>query len=105
MGMFVIRIQLTDANNYRELHKAMAARGFSTLIKMSDGKRYKMPHAEYFFQDATSTTEEVHTKAQAALAAVEDENAIAFTCKVETIIASNLKQPDIGSILLQLSSS
>lgn len=92
MGMFVVRIQLTDANNYRELHKAMSAKGFSTLIKMDDGKLYKMPYAEYFCEDSAGI-EEVHTRAKEVLSEIGDEDAITFTCKVEFILASNLKQP------------
>ncbi|MAY71033.1 MAG: hypothetical protein CME82_06225 [Halomonas sp.] len=49
MPKFVVRVELRRASseNYEELHEKMQRRGFNREIVGQDGKRYRLPDAEY----------------------------------------------------------
>ena len=58
MAQFVTRVELHSATeaDYVKLHREMEARGFSRTIPSSDGKRYQLPTAEYWFEGAFALT-------------------------------------------------
>lgn len=49
MAKFTTRVELHDADDddYDELHKSMAAKGFIRTITSDDGDTYRLPPAEY----------------------------------------------------------
>ena len=49
MAKFTTRVELHDGDDddYSNLHKYMREEGFSRTIEGSDGKRYRLPTAEY----------------------------------------------------------
>lgn len=51
MANFVIRVELHNATskNYEDLAKNLAAIGIVDTIFGSDGRRYKLPPAEYYY--------------------------------------------------------
>ena len=68
MSTFTTRVQLNgdpSEAEYESLHKEMHRRGFSRFIQSTDGKWYRLPHAEYN-RNAEATCEQVRTDASAA---------------------------------------
>jgi hypothetical protein len=49
MALFMARIELHNATyqDYANLHAYMAAEGYGTTIRGSDGQTYQLPPAEY----------------------------------------------------------
>jgi hypothetical protein len=49
MSMFTVRVELHSATwqDYTNLAKDLAVKGITDVITADDGKRYKMPPAEY----------------------------------------------------------
>jgi hypothetical protein len=54
MSDYLVRVELHGASyaHYEQLHKAMAAHGFSRQIRGGDGKNYALPTAEYVISTA-----------------------------------------------------
>ena len=59
---FLVRVQLTNCENYDEFHELMEKAGFSRSIEDLGGKLRKLPDATYFFSDQPEKTvaREVH---------------------------------------------
>lgn len=78
MTSYTTRIVLygyPTADDYKKLHAAMAARGFSDEIASDDGTVYKMPDAEYDYS-GNATITQVYNAAKAAADSVWTNNAI-----------------------------
>lgn len=77
MNNFIIRVLLhnADANDYLKLQQKLAALGAVDVILASDGKRYKLPPAEYVY----SGNESAEVVRQVC---VNTANAIGKTCAV-----------------------
>jgi hypothetical protein len=80
MARFTVRVELHDATweQYVELHKHMAAEGFTNVIASDDGVRYELPPAEYNFE-GNSTKDQVLAKARNAAAKVVRAYAVLVT--------------------------
>lgn len=80
MAGFTTRVELhgADWSDYENLHKKMAAQGFSRTITADDGKRYWLPPAEYNYEAAT-TRADVLAKARAAASQVKNSFAVIVT--------------------------
>ncbi|MDT8923775.1 hypothetical protein RBE51_13225 [Pseudomonas taiwanensis] len=61
---FLVRVQLTNCENYDDFHYLMEKSGFSRSIEDLGGKPRKLPDATYFFSDQPEKTraKEVHAK-------------------------------------------
>lgn len=61
MAMFTIRVELHDATwqDYNDLAKRLAQHGIIDVITADNGKRYKLPPAEYNFV-GNATVQQVH---------------------------------------------
>ena len=68
MAWFITRVELHDANyqDYTALHVYMAAEGYTTTIRASDGKTYQLPPAEYHL-DGACTRAQALEKAKCAV--------------------------------------
>jgi len=66
---YLVRVELHGASysDYENLHRAMAARGFSRTLRGSDGALYQLPTAEYVI-DTTQASDAVRSQAGAAAA-------------------------------------
>jgi hypothetical protein len=62
------RVELHDANyqDYTNLHAYMAAEGYTTTIRGSDGKTYQLPPAEYHLDGAYSRDQALEKAKRAA---------------------------------------
>jgi len=72
VSSYLVRVKLHQANyqDYENLHRAMAARGFGQAIRAGDGTTYALPTAEY----VTSTSQngdQVRVQAKAAANSTE----------------------------------
>jgi hypothetical protein len=71
MPKFTTRVELHDADDdgddYKTLHKAMRAEGFSRFITNSTGKKFRLPTAEYN-RTADITKQQVLASAKQAAA-------------------------------------
>jgi len=79
MARFTVRVELHNANSehYAQLHKKMAAQGFSDIIS-ADGRRYRLPPAEYNF-DGNATRDQILQKAKVAAGSVITKFAVLVT--------------------------
>lgn len=53
---FLVRVQLTNCENYDDFHEVMEASGFSRSIEDLGGKLRRLPDATYFFSDQPENT-------------------------------------------------
>jgi hypothetical protein len=69
MSTFITRVELHHATeaDYERLHSAMAQQGYARTIMSDDGRRYRLPWAEYCAV-ANWTLEEARTAAANAAA-------------------------------------
>ena len=79
MARFTVRVELHNASreHYEQLHKKMTAHGFSDVISV-DGRRYRLPPAEYNFV-GSATRDQVLEKAKAAARSVVEKFAVFVT--------------------------
>ncbi|MVN76908.1 hypothetical protein GO988_11290 [Hymenobacter sp. HMF4947] len=66
----VVLHRIDDSEDYTDLHSQMESRGFSRIIVGSDGRRYRLPPAEYVLVSDTLNRENVKKLAEAAVAEV-----------------------------------
>ncbi|HTV30492.1 MAG TPA: hypothetical protein VMF32_22295 [Xanthobacteraceae bacterium] len=80
MSWFVTRVELHDASrsDYTQLHEAMRKQGFTLDIVGSDGTRYSLPPAEYYY-DGTVSRGDVIGKAKKAAESVKTPFAVIVT--------------------------
>lgn len=80
MSRFTTRVELHKANeeDYKTLHEAMRAEGFSRLIGDREGKKYRLPTAEYN-RDAELTKQQVLNSAKRAAAKTSRSASIIVT--------------------------
>jgi hypothetical protein len=74
MANFMTRVELNGSptwQDYENLHAAMKRAGFSRLIAGSDGKIYRLPHAQYS-RTTHLTLQDVRDQAHAAARSVWD---------------------------------
>ncbi len=80
MANFTVRVELHQAlwSDYETLHAAMEQKGFSRIITADDGRRYRLPLAEY---DAKGnlTSQQVLGIAQTAANTTGKANSILVT--------------------------
>ena len=69
MALFITRVELHDATiqDYVNLHTHMATEGYSTTIRGSDGRTYRLPPAEYHLDAACSRDQALERAKRAAL--------------------------------------
>lgn len=81
MSAFTTRVELhgyPSAEDYEQLHQAMATAGFERTIKGSDGKWYHLPTAEYSIS-CNYTGEQVRSMAASAAATTGKKYSILVT--------------------------
>ena len=68
MAKFTTRILLENGteSDYEQLHTAMERAGFSRFIKSDDGRKFRMPWAEYNFDGSASLDQVLETANLAA---------------------------------------
>lgn len=66
MADFTVRVELHGAgpDEYERLHQAMAERGFQRFPTGGDGKRWRLPSAEYFFDGSALSSDQVRDLAK-----------------------------------------
>jgi len=81
MSSFTVRVELNNPGpgDYDDLHKKMAAAGFSKIIISNDGKKYHLPDAEYNYESESTSTEQVLDKAYAVAKAVQGSPRVLVT--------------------------
>lgn len=59
MARFTIRVQLrnADIDDYKNLNEKMKMKGFFKRISSSDGKKYRLPEAEYIYDNDKTRSE------------------------------------------------
>jgi hypothetical protein len=80
MANFTVRVELHQAqwSDYEKLHAAMEGKGFSRLISSDDGRRFRLPWAEYNGK-GNLTSEQVLGVAQTAANTTGKANSILVT--------------------------
>ena len=83
MAQFIVRVELHDGtrDDYTRMHQLLAAQGIVDIITSSDGKRYKLPPAEYTYV-GNATIDQVRATCQQAAAKVVQSYAVLVTQSV-----------------------
>lgn len=82
MSNFSVRVEILGyptAQQYEQLHAYMEGAGFSRFIVSDDGRRFKLPPAEYDFSSTSLNAEGVRQRAAAAVAWVSTCNRVYVT--------------------------
>lgn len=81
MASFTVRVELhrADADEYEMLHQEMAAKGFRRTISSGNGKRYKLPDAEYNYTSGNESRNDVLVKAYNTASSVKPHPAVLVT--------------------------
>jgi hypothetical protein len=81
MPRFTTRVELHGASedDYKRLHAAMEARGFSRQIESTDGTSYWLPTAEYNRSGPNLTVVSVRDDAEAAAKTIRPKYAVLVT--------------------------
>lgn len=92
MTMFTIRVELhgAQAHHYASLAQKLAQFGVIDIITSDDGRKWKLPPAEYTYT-GNSTLEQVLDAVQGAADAVIASNAV-FVTKADSRMWKGLKQ-------------
>ena len=83
MSGHTVRVELLDVDDgdeaYESLHKEMAKGGFKRTIKGNSGARYRLPPAEYNYDDGSKPADDVLEAAKAAAKQTGHEARIVVT--------------------------
>lgn len=80
MTSFIIRVELHNATSkhYDDLAKNLAAIGVVDTIRGNDGRRFKLPPAEYHYEGAV-TLQQVYNSVTSVASRVLSNNAVLVT--------------------------
>lgn len=80
MAKFTVRVELHNATreDYTKLHQQMARYGFTDIIASDEGRKYRLPPADYHFE-GNATRSNVLEKAKAAAGSVVSKYAVLVT--------------------------
>jgi len=93
MANCVIRVELHNARSselYSRLHQLLAKYGISDSIVSSNGKRYKLPPAEYYYS-GDSSRDAVLTASKQCAASVDNSYAV-MVSDTNSVTWEGLKQ-------------
>jgi hypothetical protein len=93
MANCVIRVELHNARSsevYDRLHQKLSAHGIVNTIVANDGKRYRLPPAEYYYTGGASRDAVLQTSQQCA-AAIDNSYAV-LVSDTNSVTWSGLQQ-------------